>query len=71
MQYKTDIEAIPTRALPDFALRGLSGWADTVGSAECGRGVVTYASSRFSSGTTWFAASSKRRPVTEPPLAEI
>ena len=52
MQYKTDIEAIPTRALPDFARRGLSSWADTVGSAVCGRGVVTYASSRFSSGTT-------------------
>ena len=52
MIYGTDITSIPTRALPDFARRGLSSWADTVGSAVCGRGVVTFASSHFSSGTT-------------------
>ena len=65
MQYNTDIIAIPTRALPDFARHGLSSWADTVSSAVCGRGVVTFASSRSSSSTTRFAASPVRRPVAE------
>ena len=44
--------AIPTLAFPEFARHGLSSSTNTVGSAVCGRGVVTFASSRFSSGTT-------------------